>query len=100
MVFISDKRFSSDEAKLKASKIEELNKKGLLRLKRKGFPDKRIADLLNVDEVEIRDLGQLIKFIRLLKELIHVLQNLKAQQTIYIQLMISRMNLLNQKIRK
>ena len=45
-----------DEAKLKASKIEELNKKELLRLKRKGFSDKRIADLLNVDEVEIRDL--------------------------------------------
>ena len=45
-----------DETKLKASKIEELNKKELLRLKRKGFSDKRIADLLNVDEVEIRDL--------------------------------------------
>ena len=45
-----------DEAKLKASKIEELNKKELLRLKRKGFSDKRIADLLNVDEIEIRDL--------------------------------------------
>ena len=45
-----------DETKLKASKIEELNKKELIRLKRKGFSDKRIADLLNVDEVEIRDL--------------------------------------------
>ncbi len=45
-----------DETKLKASKIEELNKKELMRLKRKGFSDKRIADLLNVDEVEIRDL--------------------------------------------
>ncbi len=45
-----------DETKLKESKIEELNKKELLRLKRKGFSDKRIADLLNVNEVEIRDL--------------------------------------------
>ena len=45
-----------DETKLKESKIEELNKKELLRLKRKGFSDKRIADLLNVSEIEIRDL--------------------------------------------
>jgi carbamoyl-phosphate synthase large subunit len=45
-----------DEAKLIESKIDELNKKELLRLKRKGFSDKRIADLLNVSEVEIRNL--------------------------------------------
>ena len=50
-----------DEAKLTESKIDELNKKELLRLKKKGFSDKRIADLLKVNEIEVRHLRAINK---------------------------------------
>ncbi|MCL1078371.1 carbamoyl-phosphate synthase large subunit [Parashewanella spongiae] len=44
------------ETKLQESSLSELNENVLRKLKRKGFADARIADILNVSEANIRDL--------------------------------------------
>ena len=44
-----------EEQSLKGISHNKLDYKNLLNLKRKGFADKRIADLLNCDESIIRD---------------------------------------------
>ncbi|MBE8166831.1 MAG: carbamoyl-phosphate synthase large subunit [Shewanella sp.] len=44
------------ESQLQDSSLSELNENVLRKLKRKGFADSRIADILNVSEANIRDL--------------------------------------------
>lgn len=47
------------EEKLKAMKIEDLNKEYLLELKKKGFSDKGIGDLMKIDSENIVELRKL-----------------------------------------
>ena len=49
------------EEKLKTMKIEDLNKEYLLELKRKGFSDKGISDLMNINPEDIMELRSLYR---------------------------------------
>ena len=45
-----------EEQRLQGSKLSDLDKQGLYRLKRKGFADRRLADILGCAEADVREL--------------------------------------------
>jgi carbamoyl-phosphate synthase large subunit len=45
-----------EEQRLLGSKLSDLDKQGLYRLKRKGFADRRLADILGCAEADVREL--------------------------------------------
>ena len=56
-----------EETRLKLSKIDDLDKEWLLNLKRKGFSDKAIADMLRVspdDIYRLRNIWNISQLIR------------------------------------
>ncbi|MDP3988128.1 MAG: carbamoyl-phosphate synthase (glutamine-hydrolyzing) large subunit [Candidatus Levybacteria bacterium] len=57
------KNIVEEENKIKDTKIQQLPKENLLRLKQLGFSDKRIGELLGVKGLEIRELRKKLKII-------------------------------------
>ena len=82
------------EEKLKTMKIEDVSKDYLNTLKKKGFSDKGIADLMKISPEKVYELRYLyIIFMQLIKWLIHVVENLMHYLHTTTQLMKNMMKL-------
>ena len=75
LVYIED--LMNIESELKDKEIDSINNEMMQSLKSKGFSDARLADLLSVNEIDIRNLRISQGIVPVYKELTHVLLSLK-----------------------